>query len=214
MSETDIINFHVTIIGDSGSGKTSIVSRYITNSFPQAQEPTIGLSSFCKMIQSHNKIYRLNIWDAGGNPRSSLNLINNCKLADAFIIACDINSSNPVKSVETWYDIINQNAKKIIIKSSIRDVYLPIIIFINKIDLDSCENHKNIAMIEAFADGKIIPVVKGSALNGCNVEILFEKLFNMLVNASSLKKDKSITLSNNNHTMKLLKSSKKKQKCC
>lgn len=204
MSE-EIRNFQLTIIGDSGSGKTSLINKYLTNTFLPNQEATIGASFFCHFNESHNQVYRLSIWDIGGNQRNSKCLNLYCKKADSFIIVCDVTSSDPIKSLESWYAIILQNSVK---------EEASIVIFINKTDLETSENHAKIQMIEEFSDGLNIPVFKGSALNGTNVETVFKKIFHMLANVSSTKKGKSVTLSNTKHTVRVFENAQDRKKCC
>lgn len=45
----------VVLLGDSGVGKSSIVLRFITDSFKPESEPTIGASFLSKTIQVEDK---------------------------------------------------------------------------------------------------------------------------------------------------------------
>lgn len=55
----------VTLIGDSGIGKTNILSRYIMDVFQVDSKTTIGVEFSAKCIMRDNKIIKAQIWDTG-----------------------------------------------------------------------------------------------------------------------------------------------------
>ena len=57
----------IIIVGNSNSGKTSFVNKWIKNQFVENYKATI-LSEFnCKIYEKNGKIYRIQIWDIAGN---------------------------------------------------------------------------------------------------------------------------------------------------
>ena len=60
------LDIKIIIVGNSNSGKTSFVKRWIKNSFVEYYKATI-LSEFnSKIIEKRDKIYRVHIWDVAG----------------------------------------------------------------------------------------------------------------------------------------------------
>ena len=54
------------VTGDANSGKTKILERFITKSFEQESQPTIGVEFIPKNIQLNDgTTVRLQIWDTG-----------------------------------------------------------------------------------------------------------------------------------------------------
>ena len=53
----------LTLLGDVGVGKTSIVSQYINNSFNPSADPTVGVDFMSKTIDFNNKNIRIFIYD-------------------------------------------------------------------------------------------------------------------------------------------------------
>ena len=53
------------IIGDSGVGKSNIISRYISGEFGKC-ESTIGCESVIKKLDMNGKKIKLMIWDTAG----------------------------------------------------------------------------------------------------------------------------------------------------
>ena len=59
----------VVMLGESGVGKSSILRRYIDDTFIEFVESTIGAAFMNKKIIYKNKIYNLDIWDTAGQER-------------------------------------------------------------------------------------------------------------------------------------------------
>lgn len=57
------------IIGDSGVGKTNILTRFCENIFKDSHVATIGVDFSVKTIQVEDKKIRLQIWDTAGQER-------------------------------------------------------------------------------------------------------------------------------------------------
>lgn len=70
-SSTPEIQFKVIIIGDSGIGKTSLLLRYVDDTFsPSFSMSTIGVDFRFKTIMNEkltaNKLVKLQLWDTSG----------------------------------------------------------------------------------------------------------------------------------------------------
>lgn len=59
----------VVLLGDSGVGKTSLVLRFVTDSFRLRSEPNIGASFMAKALQCGGKDYLFQIWDTAGQEK-------------------------------------------------------------------------------------------------------------------------------------------------
>ncbi len=59
------------IVGDSGVGKTNIITAFCTNDyhFSATHVPTIGVDFSAKIIQLDNKRVKLQVWDTAGQER-------------------------------------------------------------------------------------------------------------------------------------------------
>ena len=67
MKNNDIpIPFKVVLIGESGVGKTSIITRYTTDSFSSVMLATIGASFASRTIEVDNQKIKFEIWDTAG----------------------------------------------------------------------------------------------------------------------------------------------------
>ena len=58
--------FKILIVGDSGVGKSSILSRFATETFDENITNTIGIDYKTKDIVVGSKTIKLRIWDSAG----------------------------------------------------------------------------------------------------------------------------------------------------
>ena len=59
----------MVIIGDSGVGKSNLLSRFTRNEFHLDSKSTIGVEFATRSIQHDNKIIKAQIWDTAGQER-------------------------------------------------------------------------------------------------------------------------------------------------
>lgn len=60
--------YKILVIGDLGSGKTSIIKRYVHRFFTQNYRATIGVDFALKVIKwDENTNIKLQLWDIAGN---------------------------------------------------------------------------------------------------------------------------------------------------
>lgn len=56
----------VIIIGDSGIGKTVLITRFCESTFKESYVATIGVDFKIKTMTMGNRRYKLQIWDTAG----------------------------------------------------------------------------------------------------------------------------------------------------
>jgi small GTP-binding protein len=89
--------FKTIIIGNSGDGKSTILTGY-----SQKSEPTIGIDLITENVIWNNNTIKMHIWDTSGN----INYLNIVKTyfsscIGAFIVF-NLNDKNSVDSIESW----------------------------------------------------------------------------------------------------------------
>ncbi|XP_060724503.1 ras-related protein Rab-22A isoform X2 [Tachysurus vachellii] len=67
----------VCLLGDTGVGKSSIVCRFVEDSFDPNIIPTIGASFMTKTVQYQNELHKFLIWDTAGQERESFLTLKN-----------------------------------------------------------------------------------------------------------------------------------------
>jgi len=61
--------FKVVLIGDSGVGKSNLLSRFTRNEFNLESKSTIGVEFATRSIQVDGKTIKAQIWDTAGQER-------------------------------------------------------------------------------------------------------------------------------------------------
>ena len=61
----------IIIIGNSGAGKTSFVNKWTKNTFEEKYKATIVSEFGFKVFENEGKLYRIQLWDLGGQDKNS-----------------------------------------------------------------------------------------------------------------------------------------------
>jgi len=104
------INVKLTILGQWGVGKTSMVNTLVGKEFPSMYIPTIGSNIARKEYKLKENYIRLNIWDIGG--QGSFNPLNPVFFSnlDSALLLFDLN--NPKESLQEIKETYLKNLSK------------------------------------------------------------------------------------------------------
>jgi len=104
------INIKLTILGQWGVGKTSMVNTFLGKDFPSMYIPTIGSNIARKEYRLKDNHIRLNIWDIGG--QRSFNPLNPVFFSnlDSALLLFDLN--NPKESLQEIIETYLKNLSK------------------------------------------------------------------------------------------------------
>jgi small GTP-binding protein len=100
----------VIIIGDSGVGKTNLITRFCENSFKDSYVAIIGVDFKIKTLSVGDRRYKLQIWDTAGQERFKNITQTYYKGAAGIILAYSITDRNSFENVERWINQIDTNA--------------------------------------------------------------------------------------------------------
>ena len=111
----DAKTIKVVILGESGVGKTSIISRFINDTFEEELVTTTGASYVSKSMKfsDNNQILNFEIWDTAGQEKyRSLTQIF-YKDASIAILVYDITNKDSFDEIQNyWYEQIRESAPK------------------------------------------------------------------------------------------------------
>ena len=108
--ETKFI-YKIIMVGDSGVGKTNILTRFTSNKFNIQSKPTIGVELGIKSIKIQNNVVKAQIWDTAGQERYRAIAESYYKGSRGAMIVFDITKINSFKNVEKWLAEINQKCE-------------------------------------------------------------------------------------------------------
>ena len=100
----------VIIIGDSGVGKTNLITRFCENSFKDSYVATIGVDFKIKTVLCGNRKYKLQIWDTAGQERFKNITQTYYKGAVGIILTYSITDRTSFENIERWITQIDNNA--------------------------------------------------------------------------------------------------------
>jgi small GTP-binding protein len=123
--------FKCTLLGSQGTGKTSLVERFLNNTFKGEATPTVGAAFSSKRIMIDNLDMRLDIWDTAGQERFESLVPIYMKGTCFFLVVYDVTDPMTYEKAKIWIDKIRSD--EIIPKY---EMERPLILLIgNKIDL-------------------------------------------------------------------------------
>ena len=105
----------VVLIGESGVGKTSIISRYISNTFSSVLTATPGASFTTKIVylQEYKQSIKFEIWDTAGQEKYRALAKVFYKNAAVCILVYDITRRKSFEELKNyWVNEIKSNASQ------------------------------------------------------------------------------------------------------
>ncbi|MHA1914483.1 MAG: Rab family GTPase [Promethearchaeota archaeon] len=165
--------YKLSLIGDEGVGKTSMVQRYVHDIFKKDYRATIGTfisKKECKFEELETSV-RFMIWDLAGQAQFSRLWPDYLTDSRAGIIVFDITNRNSFENVEKWYGILSEVASP----------NLVLILVGNKVDL---ADSRTVSLEEgvALAEKLGIPYMETSAKTNENIDDVFEWIALQIIN--------------------------------
>jgi Ras-related protein Rab-11A len=175
----------VVLIGDSGVGKSNLLSRFTRNEFNLESKSTIGVEFATRTITSDDgKTIKSQIWDTAGQERYRAITSAYYRGAVGALLVYDIAKRATFENVERWLKELRDHAVANIV----------IMLVGNKSDL---RHLRAVSTDEAkqFAEKNSLHFIETSALDSTNVESAFLTILQEIYKACSVK---SVMTSNNN----------------
>lgn len=179
----------VVLIGDSGVGKSNLLSRFTTNDFNMESKSTIGVEFATRTIEVENKKIKAHIWDTAGQERYRAITSAYYRGAVGALIVYDISKPSSYENCNHWLSELRENA----------DDNVAVGLIGNKSDLDHL---RAVPTDEAknFAQENQLLFTETSALKSENVELAFRELITAIYQMVSKHQVDLGDSSNNNGT--------------
>eukprot|EP01122_Echinamoeba_exundans_P017273 TRINITY_DN905_c0_g1_i2.p1 TRINITY_DN905_c0_g1~~TRINITY_DN905_c0_g1_i2.p1 ORF type:complete len:241 (+),score=59.50 TRINITY_DN905_c0_g1_i2:87-809(+) len=101
--------FKIILVGNQGVGKTSVVNRFVKNTYCEESKPTIGVEFATRTITVDGKKVRIQIWDTAGQERFRGLTHTYYRGAVAALVVYDIQSKPSFLACERWISELRQN---------------------------------------------------------------------------------------------------------
>ncbi|KAG2717458.1 hypothetical protein I3843_03G177400 [Carya illinoinensis] len=168
--------FKVVLIGDSGVGKSNLLSRFTKNEFSLESKSTIGVEFATRSIHVDDKVIKAQIWDTAGQERYRAITSAYYRGAVGALLVYDVTRHVTFENVERWLKELRDHT----------DSNIVIMLVGNKADL----RHLRAVSTEdatAFAERENTFFMETSALESLNVENAFTEVLTQIYHVVSRK---------------------------
>jgi len=195
------------IVGDSGVGKTNLISRFASDKFQSNSKATIGVEFIYKTLKINKEIFKVEIWDTAGQERYKSITSAYYKGAKGAIIVYDITSETSFNNIENWINEVKSKASN----------NIQIMIIGNKTDL---YKERKISVEKGIEKAKTLNfhLFEASALDKTNVKEAFNYLLKeMYLDVKNISRNNSNNNDGGNfgiNGVAINTSTKQKKNCC
>ncbi|KAJ8570267.1 hypothetical protein K7X08_033929 [Anisodus acutangulus] len=155
--------FKIVLIGDSGVGKSNLLSRFTRNEFCLESKSTIGVEFATRTLQVEGRIIKSQIWDTAGQERYRAITSAYYRGALGALLVYDVTKPTSFDNVSRWLKELRDHA----------DSNIVIMLIGNKTDL---KHLRAVATEDAqsYAEREGLSFIETSALEATNVEKSFQ----------------------------------------
>ena len=206
VSDAEVPKFKIIFLGDQGTGKSSILNRFVSDKFDPNYQATIGLDFNSKNVKIDNQDVRLLLYDTAGQEKFRSLIPMYTRDAQIILLVYDVTRKESFTHIPEWINSLT-NVKK-------EDVIF--VLVANKIDLPEREVTKEEGEKYAQENGPIL-FEEVSAKTGDGFSNLFyNKLFQEIVKKFRMGEGPQENEVQNIGNIKIdePKKVKEKSKCC
>ncbi|XP_002162274.3 ras-related protein Rab6 isoform X1 [Hydra vulgaris] len=171
--------FKLVFLGEQSVGKTSLITRFMYDSFDSTYQATIGIDFLSKTMYLEDRTVRLQIWDTAGQERFRSLIPSYIRDSSAAIVVYDITNTNSFAQVDKWIEDVRAE----------RGDDVVIMLVGNKTDLT---DKRRISMEQGEKKAKELGVIfiESSAKTAHNVKQLFRRISASLPGIDDKEDDK------------------------
>ena len=101
--------FKIILIGNSGVGKSSIMQRYMKQTFNSNYKITIGVDFLMKSLKINDQIVKLQVWDTAGQEKYRSMISSYYRGAHVALIVFDLTSHTSFEDLPLWNENFYKN---------------------------------------------------------------------------------------------------------
>lgn len=173
--------YKIIIIGDSGVGKSNILSRFIKGEFEIDSKHTIGVEFSAKTLTIDNKTIKIQVWDTAGQERYRAITNAYYRGANGALIVYDITKRGTFDNLNRWIGELLEHTQNNQLKN------IPFLLVGNKADL--CQS-RQVSTDEGILFSKNhktndIHFIETSAMTDLNIDHAFNTLIKNIYESQS-----------------------------
>ena len=140
MTQNIRTDLKILVVGHTGTGKTSFVARWTKDEFKEKYQATIVSEFGFKIHESNGNLYRVQLWDIGGQDKSPAMAKIFSKDSHGCVIISDSTNLKTLEDTLNWQKLVSDETR------FLDGGKLPFILVQNKVDL--IENREEFEKIE------------------------------------------------------------------
>ncbi|KAI7855928.1 small GTP binding protein RAB6A [Circinella umbellata] len=169
MATSDIANplkkYKLVFLGEQSVGKTSLITRFMYDTFDNTYQATIGIDFLSKTMYLDDRTIRLQLWDTAGQERFRSLIPSYIRDSSVCVVVYDISNRASFMNTTKWIDDVRAERGKDVI----------IVLVGNKTDLND-KRQVSVEDGENQAKEYNVMFIETSAKAGYNVKALFRKI--------------------------------------
>ncbi|CAJ0603898.1 unnamed protein product [Cylicocyclus nassatus] len=165
--------YKVILIGDSGVGKSNLLSRFARNTFSTESKSTIGVEFSTRIVTVDEKRVMAQIWDTAGQERFKTVTGAYYRGAQGALIVYDITKPSSFESCKQWLRDLREQSENV-----------TVMLVGNKSDLRNLRKVSS-DVAKKFAEENNLTFIETSALDSSNVEKAFTQVLTKIYRAGT-----------------------------
>ncbi|RZC34994.1 Ras and/or Nfu N domain containing protein [Asbolus verrucosus] len=183
--------YKLVFLGEQSVGKTSIITKFMYDSFDTAYQATVGIDFLSKTMYLTDKTVRLQLWDTAGQERFRSLIPAYIRDSSVAVIVYDVTNQESFHQTTKWIsDVRTERGDAVIV-----------FLVGNKVDLSDLRQVSS-EQGEEKARELNVAFIETSAKVGLNIKLLFKRITEILVIHEEATNDftelQEVTLDKNN----------------
>jgi small GTP-binding protein len=167
----------IIVVGNSGTGKTSFVNKWIKNTFDENYKATIVSEFSYKIFDYKDKSYKIQLWDLAGMDQNICITKIFSKDSHGCVVLSDITDKKTLDICIKWKNTVDETAR------FLDGSNIPSILVRNKIDLlENEDNNDDEEEMKEFCEkNAFLRCFKTSAKTGTNIDEAMNFLISTII---------------------------------
>ncbi|GAA5804873.1 ras family-domain-containing protein [Helicostylum pulchrum] len=157
--------FKLVFLGEQSVGKTSLITRFMYDTFDNTYQATIGIDFLSKTMYLEDRTVRLQLWDTAGQERFRSLIPSYIRDSSVAVVVYDITSRISFQNTSKWIEDVRAE----------RGAEVIIVLVGNKTDLND-KREVTLEEGEKKANDCHVMFIETSAKLGHNVKTLFRRI--------------------------------------
>ncbi|XP_040583652.1 ras-related protein Rab6 [Lepeophtheirus salmonis] len=185
--------FKLVFLGEQSVGKTSLITRFMYDSFDNTYQATIGIDFLSKTMYLEDRTVRLQLWDTAGQERFRSLIPSYIRDSTVAVVVYDTTNANSFHQTSKWIDDVRTERGSDVI----------IMLVGNKTDLSE---KRQVPTEDGERKAKELNVmfIETSAKAGYNVKLLFRRVAAALPGMDSSSADQGANTTGGLKTVELI----------